>query len=249
MSNLESLFNAQPTAGKTSPIIRFDWKTQSVRFRPLVEFTKFKGPLVRHYIENVGYVECNQRPYRRKDGTYGLWGDCTFCEERKALREKLKAVAIADGRTELNKDEAKQASALHKRVIELIAPVEAEVKEKKKVVKELAAGALSFKVSDLFFPQVTQQYKVLSQIFETKETMLEHWFVLTGNGTIMLDGEVSEESALKNDELLADIDLSYFDAQTKTYEVGLAKYQGVATAAAEAENVEEIIEEDEEPVF
>jgi hypothetical protein len=244
MSTLDSLFNAPQHTGAENPMVKFDYKTQSLRFRFLAEFNELKGPVIRHWIENVGYVECNQKPYRRKDGTFGLWGDCKFCNERKAFRDQLKASAIADGRTDLTKEEAGRVSKLHKRNIELFAPVQVEIREKKKVVKELEVKGLGFRISDLFFTQVTQQYKTLSQIYESKGTLLDHWFAMSGNGAILLDDKLDKEEKAQEFELP---DLSYVDQKTKAYEDGVKAYEAKATATAKAEPLPD--EDDEEPVF
>jgi hypothetical protein len=237
MSFLESLFNQAPRGGVAeNPVVKFDYKTQHLRVRLTTDFLKLKGPLVRHWVDTIGWVTCGQEPYRKKDGTFGIWGDCVFCQERKALKENMQAQAIAMGLKEMSKEDAKTANALHRRKFEMIGVGEIEVKEKKKVVSECAPGAISFNVLDMFFPQQNQQYKTLFSIFENKGTLCDYWLAVAGNGQIMLDDKVTAEEKARDKDV--DVDLSFFD-QTKDYSVGSAEYLKKSSAAGEATPMDE----------
>lgn len=245
MSFLESLFNQEPRGGSENPIVKFDYKTEHLRVRLTTDFLKLKGPLIRHWVDNVGWVNCGQEPYRKKDDTFGIWGDCVFCQERKALKEKVQAQAIANGLKEMSKDDAKKCNALHSRKFQMIGVGEVEVKEKKKVVSECAPGAVSFNVLDMFFSQQNQQYKTLFSIFENKGTLCDYWLAIAGNGQIMLDDKVTDEDRKRDKDI--EVDLSYFD-QTKSYSDGEKEYLKKKKVVDQATPIDEPDDDEEEEV-
>lgn len=241
MQTLDTLFNAPATDRIPNPTVKFDWKAgQTIKFRLATNMSGLKL-LIRHFVEGVGYVRCNQAPFKKKSGGFGLWGDCVFCKVRKDAKEAAKARALAEGRTELTKDEQKTVDQVMKRQILLIGAVEVEIKRGREVVKPLEAKAIQFRASDMFFDQLTQHYKVLSAVEQNDGDLNEFWFTLDGKGTLLRNDRVTADDL----ERPIEVDLAFFDKQTKAYEVGAEKYGAQAKAVEEAEP---LIEEDDEEI-
>lgn len=228
MSTLFDLWNSEPVERISNPKVQFDWKTETLRFRLGSDMTQLKL-LVRHYIDGIGYVACNQKPVRRAGGGFDLTGMCKFCSDKKAFKQHVEGIALKEGR-KLTKEESDKIQKFNKRYINLIGKAEVEVRCKGEIVKPLEDKAIVFKASDMFFDHLNQNFKTLNSIYENKGTLKKHWFTMNGQGTIMIDDICSAEEMAKSVE----IDLTYFDKQTKAYDAGLKLVSEKESASEEA---------------
>ena len=267
MASLEDLMNAPTTTSNEdrapNPTIKIEWEkkdTQVIRYRYLQDLNRM-NVRVRHWDEDIKrYVECGQKPgFRDVKDKQGkktgvkeptLWGrhfndqnelvpSCWYCEQKSILKKKIMDDVIARGETQMSKEEGILVGKCYKRAIEMEAPVEAEIKEGDKVVRELAGGVIRHTVYDLYFPQFKAQYKQLKSKFDNKGTLLNHWFVLNGEGTIDIDDKLTKEE--KRD--VGDIDLDYFARQTLSYDEGMKKREEKANAGDAATPQEDTPEE------
>lgn len=229
MSTLFDLWNSEPVERLSNPKVQFDWKTETLRFRLGTDMTQLKL-LVRHFVDGIGYVACNQKPVRRTGGGFDLVGSCKFCIDKKAFKQQVEGAALKEGR-KLTKEESDKVQKFNKRYINLIGKAEVEVRCKGEVVKPLEDKAIIFKASDMFFDHLNQNFKTLNSIYENKGTLKKHWFTMNGQGTIMIDDICSDEEMAKE----VNVDLTYFDKQTKAYDVGLGLIEAKQEAEEEAE--------------
>jgi hypothetical protein len=277
--NLDSIFNnnsnnedqGERRENPTIKIAYADKDKQVIRFRFLEDLNKLEV-MIRHFVPEINrYVACNQKPGQKqvKDSAGNkipgkfeptLWSHswennvktphCELCEEKAKLKRELTDKALAEGRAQLTKEEGTLVQKVYKRQLVLKAPVEAEVKEGNKVVRPMGPGALLFQVYDLFFPQFKAQYKQLKSKFDSKKTLLDHWFIMNGEGTIDLDDKLTKEEKAVTPE----VDLAYYDAQTLSYAEGIKRLAEKKAAADKAEpmdddNIEEVPAVDEEIPF
>lgn len=244
MSLLESLFNSEIKESTESPLVKYDRLKQKLRFRLGTDMKELKL-LIRHFVQGAGYVSCNEEPYKKKDGGFALGGlyfnpdgtrtpRCVFCSARKELKQEIEEKAMREGRKP-SMDEMKPHRDLYPRYIQLIGAAEVEVREGGKVVKPLENKAIAFKASDMFFDQLDQAYKTLYQLYENKGSITRHWLTMDGKGKIMMDDLVSKDEAKRAIE----VDLDYFDKQTKSYDEGVKRLSEKAKAVAEATPIEE----------
>lgn len=220
--NLNDVFSntavSEGSSSSENKFVKFDYKTQFIRFRFLEEMDSLNSNTqVSHWVNGVGLVNCNLTPiYDKVKGTIFLWDgwgkdkntgvrinkkpehNCLFCAETRKAKED------AGG----NMDEIIKANNLHRRTQQYIANVAYEVLEKKAgqkrptVVKELDTGLLRVRINDLFSDKGKGEYKTISNFNEIKGTITEHWFTMNGEMRITPDDSLtSEEKSQEFDRL------------------------------------------------
>lgn len=249
--NLNEIFNAAPTnEGSESVYVKYDYKTQFIRFRFLEELDELKANAqVSHWVNGVGLVQCNLKPlFDKAKGTIFLWDgwgkdkttgvkinkspefNCQFCAETR----KAKDEAGNDLQAQI------KAGNLHRRTQSFIANVLYEVLERKpgqkkpEVVKSLSKGFLRIRINDLFSDKGKGEYRTLNNFNDIKGTIVEHWFVMNGEGKITPDDPLSVEEK----ELLSSYELME-RKRPFLYKEGLTRYHNKTNAAAEAEPFQE----------
>jgi hypothetical protein len=204
--NLNDIFSASPAGGADtteSVFVKYDYKSQFIRFRFLEEFDDLKANAqVSHWVKGVGLVACNLKPlYDKNKGTIFLWDgwgkdkntgvrinkspefNCVFCAETRRAKDE----AGNDLQAQIN------AGNLHRRSQSFIANVVYEVLERKagqkkpEVVKAASQGLLRIRINDLFSDKGKGEYKTLNNFNDIKGTLAEHWFVMNGEGRITPD--------------------------------------------------------------
>jgi len=208
--NLNEIFNSTSTTGVDtveSVYVKYDYKTQFIRFRFLEELDLLKANTqVSHWVKGVGLVQCNLKPlYDKVKGTVFLWDgwgkdkstgvrinkspefNCVFCAETR----KAKDEAGADLQGQIT------AGNLHRRSQSFVANVVYEVLERKagqkkpEVVKAARQGLLRIRINDLFSDKGKGEYKTLNNFNDIKGTITEHWFIMNSEGRITPDDPLS----------------------------------------------------------
>lgn len=203
--NLNDIFNAPATSSESteSVYVKYDYKTQFIRFRFLEELEVLKANTqVSHWVKGVGMVQCNLKPlYDKNKGTIFLWDgwgkdkttgvrinkspefNCVFCAETR----KAKDEAGNDLQAQIT------AGNLHRRSQSFVANVVYEILERKagqkkpEVVKQASQALLRIRINDLFSDKGKGEYKTLNNFNDIKGTITEHWFVMNGEGRITPD--------------------------------------------------------------
>lgn len=251
--NLNEIFSSTSTNGENteSIYVKYDHKTQFIRFRFLEELDDLKGEAqVAHWVNGVGLVQCNLKPlFDKNKGTIFLWDgwgkdkvtgvkvnkspefNCVFCAETR----KAKDEAGNDLQGQI------KAGNLHRRTQSFIANVEYEVLERKpgqkkpEVVKPLAQGLLRIRINDLFSDKGKGEYRTLNNFNDIKGTIIEHWFVMNGEGKITPDDPLTTTEKERVPPLLE-------RKRPFTYKEGSGRFLGKRDAVSNAEplNEEEI---------
>lgn len=248
--NLNEIFSSTSTGSDTteSVFVKYDYKTQFIRFRFLEELDELKGEAqVSHWVNGVGPVACNLKPlYDKAKGTIFLWDgwgkdkntgvrinkspefNCIFCAETR----KAKDEAGNDLQAQI------KAGSLHRRTQSFIANVAYEILERKpgqkkpEVVKSLSQGLLRIRINDLFSDKGKGEYRTLNNFNDIKGTIVEHWFVMNGEGKITPDDPLTSSEKEESFELMERKKLI-------EYKDGLAKYQGKKSEVDRSEPITE----------
>jgi hypothetical protein len=232
MAKLDDIFNAKPQ--QASPAVKYDYEKEYLRFRFITDFPEL-DLILRHWVDGQGWVACNKHVYKKRDGSFSLGGECEYCKRVQDLRQQMKDAAIAAGQADISKEDAMKLNKLYKRQTALIAKIEVEVRQGKKIVKPLEAKAILLRANDMVSSMGKGFYKQLQSRFETAETICDKWWTLN-KGVLAIDDNVKEEQL--NVEL-AEVDLLFFENQTMDYSEGIKKLQAKDASVAEAEPMEE----------
>lgn len=248
--NLNEIFDSTSTNGENteSIFVRYDRKTQFIRFRFLEDLDQLKGEAqVAHWVNGVGLVQCNLKPlFDKTKGTIFLWDgwgkdkttgvkinkspefNCIFCAETR----KAKDEAGNDLQAQI------KAGNLHRRTQSFIANVEYEVLERKagqkkpEVVKSLTQGLLRIRINDLFSDKGKGEYRTLNNFSDIKGTLMDHWFVMNGEGKITPDDPLATLEKESKPELLE-------RKRPLGYKEGFGRFTNKQDAANESEPLRE----------
>lgn len=258
--NLNDVF--QSTAGNLddaqenkSVFVKFDSKTQFIRFRFLEDFeTMRSNAQVSHWVNGVGMVKCNHLPiYDKMKGLIFLWDgwgkdkvtgvrinkkpehNCVFCAETRKVKDEAKENGA-------DMQEIIKAGNLHRRSQNFVANVVYEVLERKPgqkkpmVVQQASVGILRIRINDLFSERGKGEYKTLDNFNDIKGSVTDHWFTMSG------------EYKITPDDPIADSERSQFTSkdameirQPLTYQEGHAKFKQRNNEVEKAEPFEDDI--------
>jgi hypothetical protein len=248
--NLNEIFSSTSTNGESteSTWVKYDYKTQFIRFRFLEELDQLKGEAqVAHWVNGVGLVQCNLKPlFDKNKGTIFLWDgwgkdkntgvrvnkspefNCVFCAETRRAKDE----AGNDLQAQI------KAGNLHRRSQSFIANVAYEILERKpgqkrpEVVKSLAQGLLRIRINDLFSDKGKGEYRTINNFSDIKGTITEHWFIMNGEGKITPDDPLSSQEKEETFDIIE-------RKKPLLYKDGLARFQGKKDAVGKAEPLDE----------
>lgn len=248
--NLNEIFSSTSTNSDSteSVFVKYDYKTQFIRFRFLEELDQLKAEAqVSHWVNGAGLIQCNLKPlFDKTKGTIFLWDgwgkdkntgvkinkspefNCLFCAETR----KAKDEAGNDLQAQI------KAGNLHRRTQSFIANVAYEILERKpgqkrpEVVKPLTQGLLRIRINDLFSDKGKGEYRTLNNFNDIKGTIIEHWFIMNGEGKITPDDPLSSSEKEEVFNLME-------RKKPLVYKDGLAKYKGKKSEVDRSEPISE----------
>jgi hypothetical protein len=250
-SNNSNLDDAQ--SSNKSVFVKFDTKTQFIRFRFLEDFDTLRANAqVSHWVDGVGSVKCNHLPiYDKMKGLIFLWDgwgkdkttgvrinkkpehNCVFCAETRKVKDEAKENGA-------DMQEIIKAGNLHRRSQNFVANVVYEVLERKAgqkrpvVVQPASVGILRIRINDLFSERGKGEYKTLDNFNNIKGSVTDHWFTMSGEYKITPDDSVTDSER----EQFGKSDAAEV-RQPLTYEEGLAKFKQKNNAVSQAEPFQE----------
>ena len=256
--NLNDIFqstssNLDDAQENKSVFVKFDAKTQFIRFRFLEDFETLRANAqVSHWVNGVGMVKCNHLPiYDKAKGLIFLWDgwgkdkntgvrinkkpehNCVFCSETRKAKDEVKENGG-------DMQEIIKAGNLHRRSQNFVANVVYEVLERKAgqkrpvVVQQASVGILRIRINDLFSERGKGEYKTLDNFNDIKGSVTDHWFTMSGEYKITPDDSISDSEREQFDKSsMMEI------RQPLTYEEGFAKFKAKNDAVGQAEPLEE----------
>lgn len=258
--NLNDIFQSNSSnlddAQDNKPVfVKFDPKTQFIRFRFLEDFDTLRSNAqVSHWVNGVGMVKCNHLPiYDKMKGLIFLWDgwgkdkvtgvrvnkkpehNCVFCAETRKAKDEAKENGA-------DMQEIIKAGNLHRRSQNFVANVVYEVLERKAgqkkpvVVQQASVGILRIRINDLFSERGKGEYKTLDNFNDIKGSVTDHWFTMSGEYKITPDDSItdSERSQFSKKDAVE-------IRQPLTYQEGHAKFKQRNNAVDQAEPYEDDI--------